>query len=875
MPGARYLRADLHIHTFIAPGEPQPDVMPGVDSMLDKARERGVAIVGITDHNSAANVRAAVKASAGLLVLPGVEITTGDGDVLALFSPEALDALEELVRNLDLLPLPGGAQRSSKGIVQLVREIDAAGGVAIAAHVDTTDGLLRRATNATKRDLLVQPGLVGLEFTRFDLLSAFSGADPDEVGRQCWAQREKALGRRAPLARIMSSDAHTPDEVGREEPHRSLTRIRIDDLNYLAVQIALRHHPTVRCQLEEPLPPSYPHVLSAKFAGGFLDGVELEFTPNLNCLIGSRGSGKTTALRALQLALGSASQGNEDDHPNMPDRTEVKFVDALGSERVVVRDRHGDPHELGAAGVRITLRFHDLEQNVGREFLDETADDPRETRKFLDAFGDFSETEGREALLLTSLASNAEVVRRTGRAAGELGKLRKEKAELLGGLKAAAANKLELVAKYAQVLTRERQLRDAMRASLESLGQHTLPTLNHLDDLARDYDVDFDERPIKDVLQGDEGLATVWEQARTELAEVERRVRVEVTAAVAKVTPAIDRWTAAHEEWERHIEERRDALRKEGLKLQLSELERLRRRLEEVDRDIRTFTEWDAEQKRAVAARNAMLGELRRERHRRFEERGRLGNELSAALTAQAPSLHVSITWRREAMRRPWGDWLGRMFNFKSPRSERLAEAVTPAQLARIGWQRDTKALAAINLNGELFFDGDAEAAMTKLFAYEVLFELETMRLDDLPEIRARQQGEPLGPGLPLRERSLGQIRAVILGFTLASRDDAPLILDQPEDHLDALFLAETVVRYLHSAKERRQVIVATHNANLTVLGDAELVIPLDPTGTHSRPIDQGSVDNPRTQEWVVRLLEGGRDAYRGRGERYGYRFQT
>lgn len=874
--GARYVRADLHVHTFLAPGEPQPAVLPSLDGMLEQARARGVAIIGITDHNSTANTRAAVaKATPDLLVLPGIEVTTADGDLLALFSPGEVDALDDLARRLDLLTLPNGAQRSAKGIVQLVREIDAAGGLAIAAHVDTADGLLQRASNATKRDLLVQPGLVGIEFTRREFLAAFSDADTDSVGRECWAQRRATLGNRAALARIMSSDAHSPDDVGREEPHRSVTRLRVDDLNFLAVAIALRNHPNVRCQLEDPLPPSYPHVVSASFTGGFLDGVELDFSANLNCLIGSRGSGKTTALRALQLALGAIPDAGEDDHPNMPDRTEVRFIDALGSERVVERERHGVAVDVGSAGVGVTLRFHDLEQNVGREFLDETEDDPRHTRDFLDGFCDFEEVEGREALLVTTLESNAEVIRRTGRAGGQLTKLRKEKAELERGLKAAAANKLELVAKYAQVLTRERELRDAMQASMEPLGRHSLPRLDELDDLAGQYGVDLTDRPISDVLIGNDGVAVEWERLRATLAAIERSVRVELANAVEKMGPAMDRWVDKHKEWERRVEERREALQREGLKLQLSELERLRRRLGEVDRDIRTFTAWETERREAWAARRKLYSDLRRERDRRYEQRCSVAKELSAALTRQAPSLLVSIAWRREGMRRPWGDWLGRAFGFKSPRSERLAEAVTPAALADIGWRRAKDELAAISFKGERFFDGDVEAAMEKLFNYDVLFELDTMALDDLPEIRVRQEGEAPGPGLPLRERSLGQIRAVILGFILASKDDAPLILDQPEDHLDALFLAETVVRYLHSAKERRQVIVATHNANVTVLGDAELVVPLEPTGAHSRPRDEGAVDNARTQEWVVRLLEGGRDAYRNRGERYGYRPTT
>lgn len=122
---------------------------------------------------------------------------------------------------------------------------------------------------------------------------------------------------------------------------------------------------------------------------------------------------------------------------------------------------------------------------------------------------------------------------------------------------------------------------------------------------------------------------------------------------------------------------------------------------------------------------------------------------------------------------------------------------------------------------------------------------------------------------------SLGQTRSVLVGFLLVSGQTSPLVVDQPEDHLDAPFLASTVVGYLHTAKESRQVVVATHNANITVLGDAELVVPLEVVGGRGEVKDAGSVDASATREKVLSLLEGGRDAYRHRGERYGFEFRS
>ena len=201
----------------------------------------------------------------------------------------------------------------------------------------------------------------------------------------------------------------------------------------------------------------------------------------------------------------------------------------------------------------------------------------------------------------------------------------------------------------------------------------------------------------------------------------------------------------------------------------------------------------------------------------------------------------VSVAWRPEGMRGEWAEWLGRVFNLRTPRKERLATIVSPGGLAEIVWKGKPESLMAIGKPGEAFVESLTEARRIheELFTYDALFELECRELPDKPEIFVHWPGEPPGRGRPLHDLSLGQARSVLLGFVLASTDNAPLILDQPEDHLDGPFIAETVVGYLHGAKERRQVIIATHSANLTVLGDAELVIPFFARGGRAETEDE------------------------------------
>jgi hypothetical protein len=69
--------------------------------------------------------------------------------------------------------------------------------------------------------------------------------------------------------------------------------------------------------------------------------------------------------------------------------------------------------------------------------------------------------------------------------------------------------------------------------------------------------------------------------------------------------------------------------------------------------------------------------------------------------------------------------------------------------------------------------------------------------------------------------------------------------------------------------------VIATHSANLVVLGDAELVVPLKAEAGHGAPDEPGAVDRPETRDRVCSLLEGGMAAFRKRGERYGLRFQN
>jgi predicted ATPase len=124
-----------------------------------------------------------------------------------------------------------------------------------------------------------------------------------------------------------------------------------------------------------------------------------------------------------------------------------------------------------------------------------------------------------------------------------------------------------------------------------------------------------------------------------------------------------------------------------------------------------------------------------------------------------------------------------------------------------------------------------------------------------------------------LEELSTGQKATAVLLLLLLD-SDAPLVVDQPEDDLDNRFIFEGVVPIMRQEKRKRQFIFSTHNANIPVLGDAELILGLTAQGEqHGRvpPEHMGSIDAKPVQHLVGEILEGGRAAFELRRLKYGY----
>jgi ATPase subunit of ABC transporter with duplicated ATPase domains len=188
-----------------------------------------------------------------------------------------------------------------------------------------------------------------------------------------------------------------------------------------------------------------------------------------------------------------------------------------------------------------------------------------------------------------------------------------------------------------------------------------------------------------------------------------------------------------------------------------------------------------------------------------------------------------------------------------------LVEKVRPTDLIDIVEDSDAARMSSL-LGRDL-------GQMTRLVSFLLdsagLHGLEGTIFEDRLEITMYDEGV----AKPVGQLSKGQMATALLPLIL--RPAAyPLIFDQPEDDLDNRFIYKTLVELIRRLKHERQLIFVTHNANIPVLGNADTVIvmKMETPMKAATPVT-GSVDE--VKEDILTLLEGGKDAFRLRHQKY------
>jgi len=883
--GARFHSVDLHIHSFGASQDVKDSTMTP-EAIVESAVRQGLIVIAITDHNSNVNVQRAIDYAlenyAGqILVLPGVEVSTAHGHLLAYFAPDRTADLAKLLSRLDLIGEMGADNtRTAKSMADTIAEVEKLCGICIAAHIDrekTGFDVFAPGFQNWKKDIITSPGLYGLECDAVDALLWYSGQD--EAGsagverKKMLATRQlvQGLSARHHLAHIQGSDAHSMKEFEHQAPNKSWTRVKLAELSFNAVRIALVD-PTARVRACASLPRSIPRVHGVAITGGFLHEEMIHFSDNLNCLIGGRGTGKSTAIRAIAYAFGLNDEFG--DYDNCPDSVTVYCEDANGIPYRYVRTRGGDievkaKEDGSLTDVPIdTFRIEYFGQGELAKVAEDPLKHPDLFQEFLDRHTNLRDLLETEESFVTSLRENAGRLSPLENAFGQVTTKKKSLEEIEKKLKVAEEGKLREVVGTQSKLASEKTIRESVEAiATEYTAGWTLSNIQRdFNQILATAGTCTEDEASKKAMAAIK-VALLNNNAAVKQKELELKDLLKSCAKeLTKLTGELE---ASHQRMSGEVATKLADLKARGLATDIPGLELLLRQKTSVAKEITGVEQRTDERKQCRTQRTELRAELKGVREKMTERRKAQLKGINANLAETIKDYTIFVRYDDAGITTEFEAFMQEKMHGTYCQNnviENVCSRITPSELADLVLAHNHEKIATMaKISSEW-----AEKMVDKLCYWNILFELQVLAKQPKPIITVRTKST-LPKEIPVLQLSDGQRHTILLTIAMLAESNVPLVIDQPEDDLDNAFIFSSIVTTLRAIKEKRQVILVTHNANIAVLGDSELILPMCRKNDCGKIKERGSIDTDATKRSVLDILEGGLDAFLRRKEIYNH----
>jgi energy-coupling factor transporter ATP-binding protein EcfA2 len=613
-----------------------------------------------------------------------------------------------------------------------------------------------------------------------------------------------------------------------------------------------------------------------EITGGFLPGLSVKIPRGLTCIIGPRGSGKSTLAEAIRFAVCGISAAPKQCvdliQANLAGGALVTITAlAEGSNGYTIkRALKQQPVLLTSDGRAINAvdldrgTFLPLDAYSSPE-IEAIADEVlgQKRRNLLDEL----RSEQMRTIHLSlaesarGLDTNADRVRTAQRTIQDLTEQIEELGDVRPQLNAIAPSEREPSADFVR-LSRQQQLDQRENTKLDSAEQG-LRTLNQtLDQLRREAQMAFKAR-----LAEEHSLnAGVLRRYDDLLAAPLKAVEEHVSAISDQICKALDTISQARQSIaEAHTSHASELAKLTALNQAASEHARLRARLEQQVARLQVLEEQRLELNAELKALLEKRKSLKADHLLMRDQISAMREEVAAELQREAGD-RVRIRIMRNADHLAYQQIV--MEGLRGARVRNHDEIITtmmqlrPEQLAQLIQTNDCESFEELTSFG-------TERSRKILDSFRDSIDplaLEVIAIEDRIAIELNVSSVGKTNFKDASDLSRGQKCTALLPILLARRD-SPLIIDQPEDNLDNHFIFETVVNAVQRLKRRRQMIFITHNANIPVLAEADLVLVMNSDGRIGAVEKSGTVDQCREQ--IIDLLEGGREAFELRSKRY------
>jgi ABC-type lipoprotein export system ATPase subunit len=646
-----------------------------------------------------------------------------------------------------------------------------------------------------------------------------------------------------------------------------------------ALRLACRD-PESRVRLSHEINPAYySRIEKIVVHRGYLEDVQVELSPNLNAIVGGRGTGKSTLIEAIRYALQQtpSSKDAERVHDGIISENFAKEKAGIeltitsyqqNSERYVISRYHGEPPKvLDENGMVLKLSPKDIlprAEVYGQNELLAIVQNAQAKAALLSRFlPDDAVARDELQAIEVALRSNRQEIDALEAKVADINLKLEQLPALLDREK--SFQKLGLSTQLEQVKLREQQRAYAADAgeAIDSFAEAVAEFQNAIDD------VEIPEVPSDAAIPDPERM----KQLRTAVVAAQQAADAAAKQAMKGIKEARKLFDAAKSAMDGAIAEAEQKFNAGLNKLPAMKgksVPQLAGDYKKVSADIAKLkplgTQKTTHEAKLVSLnqdRETLLANLAKGRSKRWSALTKAVKELNKRLEGQ-----LRVDFEPGRVRDPLKRFL-------------MGCGLEGIGEKRLAWIDDAETLSipdlveAIRKGGHALQERFKKAGIPKQ-ACDALAGLRQARLRELEELELPERLELLlnvvRDGENYREvgrLSTGQQCTAILHLLLLDNPD-PLIIDQPEDNLDNAFIADHIVNELRTSKTKRQFIFATHNANIPVFGDAEWIGVLHETEGRARLQASGSIDAEDVKELAANILEGGREAFTRRREKYG-----
>lgn len=880
--GLKYKKMDLHVHTPASHDFKNKEITP--EQIVQHCQSVGLDAIAITDHNTGEYIDKIKEAAKGkVIIFPGVEISCVGGQsgihIIGIFDVDKTTRdIEAILAKLDIEPERYGKEDAitQKSVNDVINIISERGGIAVAAHCQSSKGVLREMQGLQRREIMNNPNLLAVEASlESDFLNEEKAKNKK---RTIDILNGEDINYKRKLAVYIASDSrkdgiegHCIEGIGDKFTYfKTDDEITLESLRQCFIDRDVRIK-----QMYEEVEKIYPYIKEVDINSGFFKDQSVHFHPGLNSIIGAKGAGKSLLIEIMRFALNQPSVDSEiyKDHlEKLKNKVgnyaeiKIKYIDSFGNEKEIIRNyNEKNPYE-DTSNIEFPVLF--LSQNE----IIKTAESEEKQIEFIDKFFDFRDFKLKIVTLKNELKKldsqyasgimafiNNKIIDR------DIIKIRKEIEDIEKELKnpeyfeyKKKENAQQVSKLQSNDFKRLIELKENIKEAIDNFKLNDIDKelVEEFPELKRNNDrliniknllshsVDsLNEEILKgqvEFKQDEESLKNVFEESRVSYEEKLKSKMIDFNIEKARKSKV--------DELSKFIDQQ------QKLKTQVDNIKIVKETREKVLNDLeKIYVEYSKKRKEIcnnleeISSGRLKINLYESSNKQLFKEKLKDIKKGSYIKDEEIDRIVDNID-SNEFVKRIIRYYVLQDEDEKKKEVDALAEG---------------KDISSDTI--KLLFD-----FLIKQMKIEDILEISyAYRAEDVPEIQLKIEE---GIYEDISKVSVGQKCTAMLIIAL-SQGDMPVIIDQPEDSLDLKSIWEDMCKKIRNYKDNRQFIFTTHNSSLAVASDTDKYIVINSNATKGEIVNTGALDTKETKENVVNYLEGKEDTYIRKYNKYGFKY--